>query len=169
MSSSESINWFTQKPGSVVCGAIAIMNARLWQGNRVESSQLAQLVKRLDISIQNDGVSGANLDRWIRQKRHFGVNRIIQPSLRKAESYLRNGDGFILRYIWEVEERRGAHYVFVCPGSRGRALVTNPHRNSSKLRYEKFRYFDHSEMKQSFSKTSIGNRHYPWIWPISRT
>ncbi len=165
----ERIPWFTQKRGSVDCGAVAIMNARLWQGEDVRSSELPILARSLGISQEKCGVSGADLNRWICQKRHFGVERIVQPGQKQAEAILRRGDGFILRYLWELGERRGGHFVFVCPASRRRVLVANPHRIDERKAYEKFRYFDQTELIAAFKKQRIGNRYYPWIWPISQS
>jgi rRNA maturation protein Nop10 len=125
-------------------------------------------VKVPGISQEKNGVSGADLNRWIRQKRNFAVDRIVQPNFRKVESLIRKGSGFILRYVWEVDERGGAHFVFVCPASGKRVVVANPHRESEAGKYEKFRYFSESELKACFRKQKVGNRYYPWIWPITR-
>ncbi len=164
----EQLRWFTQKPGSVDCGAVAIMNAKLWLGEKVHASELPDLVKKLGISREKDGVSGYDLNRWISQKRHLGTQRIVQPPFGTVESLLRRRMGFIMRYLWRIDDRRGGHFVFVCPGYRQQPLVTNPHRLSGKGVYQRCRYFSPSEFKACFKKERIGKRYYPWIWPIVR-
>lgn len=166
MTDPETLQWFTQRPGSVDCAAVAIMNARLWQGADVNISQLDSLAKELGISARKDGVSGSDLDRWIRRKDNFGVRRVVQPRFQLAKSLLKDGSGLILRYIWEINETRGAHFVFVCPGFRSRPLITNPHRVSRESGYERFRYFSDGEFRSCFKRNRVGVRHYPWIWPI---
>ena len=166
MPTPEELPWLTQKPGCVDCGAVAILNARLWRGEKVCKNEVAPLVRELGISLEKGGISGSGLNRWIRQKRHFGVERRIQPTPQKVNSLLSGGYGLILRYVWEVERRHGYHFVFMVRGLRGRIVVANPHRLPGKKRYEPWRYFTSGDRKSAFRRQAVGRKRYPWIWPI---
>ncbi len=168
VSPEEDLPWLTQKPGSVDCGAVAILNARLWLGEDVRRRDIAPLVAELGISPHKGGISGSDLDRWIRQKRHFGVKRLIQPAMGRVDSLLRSGSGLILRYVWRLDNRHGFHFVFVVQGSRNRIVVANPHRLSGKGRYETCRSFSTGDLKSALRRERAGCSRYPWIWPIHR-
>ena len=163
----ENLPWLTQKPGSVDCGAVAILNAKLWLGEKVNAAQIKRLARELGISHTKDGVSGTDLNRWIRKKTNFGVEREVRPTARKIKAYLDKGYGIILRYLWEVEDRKGGHFVFIAKGSKSRYVIANPHRRAGQKGYQKWRFLTPKEFKEICARKQFGVKTYPWIWPIS--
>jgi hypothetical protein len=164
----EKMPWLKQAKQSVDCAAVAILNAKLWQGEKVRRRDIARLAQELGISIEKDGVSGSDVDRWMQRKKNMGVRRELQPSGRKVMGCLKTGHGVILRYCYRIGDRQGAHYAFLAMASHGRILMANPHGLAPEGKRENWRYVLEKEVRTLCRSSTLGRRIYPMSWLISK-
>jgi hypothetical protein len=115
--------WIKQAKGSTVCASVAILNAFIWRGEKVNRRMIKPLHKQIKSNIDN-GADIHKVAKWI-NKTPLAKRLLYRIPPYIAFRYLDKGNGLLLDFLYMYQGQRMSHLMFVCKYKKGQYLAAN--------------------------------------------